>query len=233
MAFRRSKKPSRDIRAFELNLEYNLLRLCTDLNTGRYEHGDYRHRIVNEKKRRDIAVASVRDRVARRLLYDYLVPLVDPHLDYDVWSCRQDKGLHEALRRTHRLLHDYSHGWAWRADISKFFDHVDHAVLRACLLRCTSDETAQKLLDNVLGSYAYNGESVSQSVSQSRRGIPIGNLTSQIFANIYLNEFDRFVRHTLKPLGYIRYGDDFVLFTNNEAEARHTHCSNRMAACNA
>lgn len=219
MAFRRGKQPSRDIHSFEQGLEYNLLRLCADLNTGIYEHGGYHHRIVNEKKRRDIAVANVRDRVVHRLLYDYLVPLVDPRLDYDVWSCRQGKGLHEALKRTHQLLHIYSHGWVWRADISKFFDHIDHTVLKEGLLRFTSDKTTQELLDKVLGSYMHNEESVSQSVSHGR-GIPIGNLTSQIFANIYLNEFDRFMRHTLKPLGYVRYGDDFVLFLRNETDAR-------------
>ena len=167
MAFRRGKQPSRDIRAFELELERNLLRLCADLHTGQYEHGGYHHRIVSEKKRRDIAVASVRDRVVHRLLYDYLVPVVDPRLDYDVWSCRQNKGLHKALKRTHHLLHDYSHGWIWRADISKFFDHVDHDVLKQCLLRFTSDISAQKVLDRVLASYIHNGKSVSQSVSQS------------------------------------------------------------------
>ena len=167
MAFRRGKQPSHDIHAFEQSLEYNLLRLCADLNTGRYEHGGYHHRIVNEKKRRDIAVANVRDRVVHRLLYDYLVPLVDPRLDYDVWSCRQGKGLHEALKRTHKLLHDYSHGSVWRADISKFFDHIDHAVLKESLLRFTSDETAHKLLDKVLGSYAHNGEPASQPATAS------------------------------------------------------------------
>lgn len=166
LAFRQDKKPSREIHAFELELEYNLLRLCTDLNTGRYEHGGYNHRIINEKKRRDIAVASVRDRVVHRLLYDYLVPLVDPKLDYDVWSCRQGKGLHEALKRTHHLLHKYGHGWVWRADISKFFDNVNHVVLKECLLRFATAKKAQNLLDKVLSSYIHN-RSVSQSVSQS------------------------------------------------------------------
>ncbi len=165
-AFRRGKQPSREIRAFEQELEYNLLRLCADLHTGQYDHGGYHHRIVNEKKRRDIAVASVRDRVVHRLLYDYLVPLVDPRLDYDVWSCRQSKGLHEALRRTHHLQHSYSHGWAWRADVSKFFDHVDHAVLKQCLSRFVSGDTAQELLDNVIDSYIYTEKPASQPASQ-------------------------------------------------------------------
>ena len=153
VAFRRGKQPSRDIVAFEINLEYNLLRLCAELNTWQYEHSGYHHRIVNEKKRRDIAVASVRDRVVHRLLYDYLVPLVDSRLDYDVWSCRRNKGLHKALQRSQHLLSSSSHGWVWRADISKFFDHVEHNILKRCLRRFVDDERAQNLLDKVLASY--------------------------------------------------------------------------------
>ncbi len=144
MAFRKGKKPSREIRLFENNLERNLLRLCADLSTGDYKHGSYNHRIVNEKKRRDIAVANVRDRVVHRLLYDYLVPIVDPRLDYDVWSCRAGKGLHQSLLRTQSLLNKYDHCWVWRADISKFFDNVNHDVLRRCLAYFVPDEKAQK-----------------------------------------------------------------------------------------
>lgn len=162
LAFRSGKKPSREITLFELDLEYNLLRLCSDVNTEQYVHGGYHHRIINEKKRRDIAVATVRDRVMHRLLYDYLVPLVDSHLDYDVWSCRSGKGLHDGVRRTQHLLHSYSHGWLWRADIRKFFDHVDQKILKDCLLRFTSDSTAHQLLDKVIGSYAYNEKPASQ-----------------------------------------------------------------------
>lgn len=206
-AFRKGKKLSREILVFEGRLEYNLLRLCVDLNTGRYKHGLYNSRIVNEKKRRDIAVASVRDRVVHRLLYDYLVPLVDHRLDYDVWSCRPGKGLHSALDRTQRLTNTYSAAWFWRADVSKFFDNVNHEVLNSCLRRLADDKTALELLDEVIGSYYTYAPGV---------GIPIGNLTSQIFANIYLNEFDRFVRHTIKPYAYIRYGDDFLMFLSED-----------------
>jgi len=93
------------------------LQLCADLHNDTYRHVGYSHRIVNEKKRRDIAVASVRDRVVHRLLYDYLVPLTDMQFDYDVWSCRMGKGLHAALRRTQYFLNKYDHSYVWRADI--------------------------------------------------------------------------------------------------------------------
>ena len=104
VAFRKSKKSSREIMIFESKLEQNLILLCIDLNNGNYQHGSYAHKIVNEKKRRDIAVATIRDRVVHRLLYDYLVNLIDSKLDFDTWSCRQGKGLHRGLIRTKQLV---------------------------------------------------------------------------------------------------------------------------------
>jgi retron-type reverse transcriptase len=95
----------------------------------------------------------------------------------------------------------------WRADIAKFFDSVDHAVLKRLIRRHVADLNALNLLDLVIDSYQHNNHG-----GGGKHGIPIGNLTSQIFANLYLNEFDRYIRHNIKPLGYMRYGDDFVLF---------------------
>ena len=154
--------------AFEGELEHNLLKLCADINGNSYTPDPYNHRIVNQKKRRDIAVASVRDRVVHRLLYDYLVPLVDNRLDYDVWSCRSGKGLHAGLLRVKGLMDKYSSCYVWRGDIAKFFDNVDHRKLKECLSRFVSDEKAKELLDRVIDSYSHN-DIVSQSVSQSRQ----------------------------------------------------------------
>ncbi len=202
-------------------MERNLLQLCADLNSGQYIHGSYDYRIVNEKKRRDIAVATVRDRVLHRLVYDYLVSQVDLKLDYDVWSCRKGKGLHQALLRTSELATKCNHGWVWRSDITKFFDSVDQTILQQCLGHYIDDEKAQTILDKVISSYPPElDRQTDRQTDRHGTGIPIGNLTSQIFANIYLNEFDRFVRHNLNPLGYVRYGDDFVLFFNTQNEAR-------------
>jgi len=209
-AFRLGKKPSLAIRAFETNLEDNLLRLSYDLSIGTYRHEVYAHKIINEKKRRDIFVASVRDRVVHRLLYDYLVPLFDRRFDYDVWSCRTSKGLHAALKRVSYLKKKHPGAYIWRADIKKFFDHVDHAVLRDCLRSVVIDTTALKICDETIDSFAMSPGT----------GIPIGNLTSQLFANIYLHEFDRYVRKNIKPLAYLRYGDDFLLFFESLEQAK-------------
>lgn len=189
--------------AFEANLESELLSLTYDINHGLYRHGDYEHKIINEKKRRDIYVAEVRDRVVHRLIYDYLVPLLNHRFDPDVWSCRLGKGLYGALGRTQQLARAHDGGWVYRADVRKFFDNVDQAVLRVALLRHVTDQKAMQLIDQTLASY---------DARDARIGMPIGNLTSQLFANVYLNEFDRHVRHTVKPHGYVRYGDDIVLF---------------------
>ncbi len=210
-AFRSGKKPSRDILRFQSDLESNLLQLCADVHTGNYIHAPYTHRIINEKKRRDIAVAQVRDRIVHRLLYDYMVPLLDKAFDPDVWSCRRGRGLHQCLDRCLLLAQRHKSGYVWRADISKFFDNIDHQVLMRCLRDKIHDPIAIRLLNIVITSY--------QTVPTQRIGVPIGNLTSQIFANVYLHEFDRYVRHVLKPLAYVRYGDDFMLFCRDRATA--------------
>lgn len=140
---------------FEQDLDRNLLQLCFDLNNNYYSHGAYTHKIINEKKRRDIHVADVRDRVVHRLLYNYLVPIVDPKFDYDVWSCRPGKGLHACLMRTQQLLQKYPSAWVWRADITKFFDNIDKNKLKKIMRRYFSDEVALSLLDIVIDSYNY------------------------------------------------------------------------------
>lgn len=174
-----------------------------------YRHGGYQKIVLQEKKRRDLAVAAVCDRVVHRLLYDHLVAVYDKNFDPDVWSCRVGKGLYACVGRTQHLLGRHLDSYVWRADITKFFDSVDHVRMMACLTRkLSSSDPAVWLCAEVIRSYHINGA-----------GISIGNLTSQIFANIYLHEFDRFVRHNLKPQAYLRYGDDFLLFLPTRRQA--------------
>jgi RNA-directed DNA polymerase len=213
LAFRKGKKPTGPIDRFAFGLEHYLARLARELADKSYEHGGYQAISLTEKKRRDLAVASVRDRVVHRLLYDYLLPKFDPSFDPDVWSCRTGKGLHKGLARTQQLLRKHNASYVWRADITKFFDSVDQQVLADCLTRRIDyDSTAIWLCQEVIDSY----------IVKPGRGIPIGNLTSQLFANIYLNEFDRYARHTLKPQAYLRYGDDFLLFYATRRQAHQT-----------
>lgn len=149
---------------YEADLESNLIKLCINLNTGAYIHGGYDHKILSDKKRRDIAVATVQDRIVHRLLYDHLVKQFDKRFDPDVWSGRKNKGLHTSLKRIAHLVDKYPDCYVWRADIEKFFDNVDHQILKGCLVKHIDDETVQKLLDKVIDSYVHNKKSVSQSV---------------------------------------------------------------------
>lgn len=104
-----------------------------ELRSGTYRHGGYRAFSVNDPKRREIAVASIKDRFVHRLLYEYLVPIYDKTFQYDIWSCRKGKGLLGAIERAQELLFKNRNGWFWRADIRKFFDMVDQQVLMALL----------------------------------------------------------------------------------------------------
>lgn len=201
-AFRAGKRQSRSIITFEHHLENNLDQIAKDLQNKQYRHGSYVHLVVQESKRRSIAVAHVRDRVVHRLLYDYFVPRMDPHFDYDVWSCRQNKGLQEAILRSQKLMKRHPDSWIWRGDVSKFFDSVNHETLKTIVRRYINDPATLEILEEVIASYS----------SSPGTGIAIGNLTSQILSNVYLNEFDRYARHELKPLAYLRYGDDFIMF---------------------
>ena len=224
-AFRRGKRPSRDLIDFEYALESNLLGLLDAINHHTYRHGAYKTLDVTEKKRRRLAIASIRDRVVHRLVYDYLVQRLDKTLDPDVFSARRGKGLHKALTRTQNLLRRHPHSFIWRLDIHKFYDCVDNGILKTILLGKFPVSLIPEEAEYLYLSF--------EIIDSHPAGIPLGNLTSQIFANLYLNEFDRYVRHSLKPQAYIRYGDDMLLFApNRQATLRFQRQGSRYLAEN-
>lgn len=206
--YRKSKKSSRDLDYFQYNLGSELNNLYYDLDNGTYKHGDYRKFTVTDNKKREIFVASVRDRVVHRLSYDYLVEIFDKIFMFDAWSCRKGKGLTGAIDRAQQFMGKYKNGFVWRADIRKFFDNVDHDILFQLLKRKVRDKKALFLFKEIIDSFE-----VKVCI-----GMPIGNLTSQIFSNIYLNELDRFIKHKMKRKAYLRYGDDFVIFSKDRNE---------------
>lgn len=174
--------------------------LFIDLNRGTYQHGPYRQFNVADNKKRIISVSSIRDRIVHRLMYDYLNTLFDRRFFFDAWSCRKGKGLLKAIERVQMFLRS-GNMFVWRADVQKFFDHVDHRMLLNLLGRIVKDEKALQLLKLIISSFE----------TAPRKGLPIGNLTSQIFANIYLHELDWYMKQSLKLKRYVRYGDDFIL----------------------
>lgn len=210
--FRRGKKRTNELDAFSYNLETNLFQLHQDLISGSYQHGSYKTFLLTDTKKRVISVASIRDRVVHRLLYDYLIQVFDKTFIYDAWSCRKEKGLLGAITRTQKLLAKYPQAFVWRGDITKFFDSVDQQVLKRLLTKKVSNTLTLQLIGSIINSY---------SSFAPGKGMPIGNLTSQVFTNIYLHEFDFYISHTIKPLGYVRYGDDFLLIVDNANHAQN------------
>ena len=204
-AFRRGKKPTPEMEQFSYYLEENLSLLQRELQDGTYHHRGYHTFTVMDNKRRVISVANIRDRVVHRLLYGYLIFIYNDGFYYDVWSCRPHKGLIGAIERVQKFVRESPRVFVWRTDITKFFNNVNRATLVNILKRKISDPKALWLLQEIIDNF-----------DRGSKGIPIGNLTSQIFANIYLNELDRFVVHTLKPKHYLRYGDDFLVFHANK-----------------
>lgn len=201
-AYKKGKKASQDFDYFQYNLGEKLYKLHMDLNNSIYKHGNYRKFTVTDNKKREISVASIRDRVVHRLLYDYLVEVFDKTFVFDAWSCRKGKGLIGCINKTQKFIKKYSNGFVWRADIRKFFDSVDHNILYKMLERKVLDKKALSLLQQIIHSFEI----------KSGTGMPIGNLTSQVFSNIYLNELDGFAKRKMKCKAYLRYGDDFVIF---------------------
>ena len=206
--FRRDKKGKKDVAEFELALEDNIFKLHEDLTNGIYRHGSYFPFYIHDPKRRHIHKASVRDRLVHHAITRVIDPMWDDTFIFDSWSSREYKGTHRAVKRLHRLGLKLSRNntrtlWILKLDIKKFFHSVDHEILLRILREKTFDQRLVNLFEDITGSFS--------------SGIPLGNLTSQIFANIYMNKLDQFIKHEMKVRGYIRYADDFILMHTDKS----------------
>ncbi len=200
--FKKGKMRKFDVQAFGWNLEEHVFALYDDLRDGNYRHGPYESFYVHDPKRRHIHKPSVRDRLLHHALFRVIEPLFDRRFIFDSWSCRKGKGAHRAVDHFQAFGWQLSRNntrtvWVLKLDIQKFFQSVDQEILFLILTRIITDPRARELLKIVIKSFP--------------QGIPLGNLTSQLFANIYLNELDQFVKHELRMRPYVRYCDDFVL----------------------
>ncbi len=208
--FLRGKRKKKDVQEFHANLMDNILELHYDLLYHRYEHGGYKAFKVHDPKTRNIHKASVRDRLLHHAIYRQLYPFFDRTFIFDSYSCRLGKGTHKAIIRFNQLFLKVSKNntqtcWVLKGDIRKFFASIDHKILINILKRYIPDENIIWLLTKVIDSFQV----------ESGKGLPLGNLTSQLFANIYLNEFDGFIKHRIKAKYYIRYADDFVILSDD------------------
>lgn len=210
--FLSGKRSKPDVQLFASHLMDNILQLHADLANGSYQHGGYKQFNISDPKPRVIHKASVKDRLLHHAIYRQLYPFFDRTFISDSYSCRLNKGTHKALDRFRFMANKVSRNntrvcWVLQCDIRKFFASINQAVLLRILQQYISDKRTIGLLQNVIESF---------SLTQ-RKGLPLGNLTSQLLVNIYLNEFDQFVKHELKARWYIRYADDFVVLSENKA----------------
>ncbi len=211
-SFQRGKKKKKDVQMFEYHLIDNLINLHTDLKNKTYAHGGYKAFKVNDPKPRDIHKATVRDRVIHHVLYQALTPFYFPLFISDSYSCQDEKGTHKALKRFQKFGDKVSKNhtkqcYVLKCDIKKFFASIDQNILRQILEKRIGNPDILWLLTRVIESF---------SSTQVGKGLPLGNLTSQLLVNIYMHEFDQYTKQTLKAKHYIRYADDFVIFGENE-----------------
>jgi len=209
--FKSDKQKRQDVRKFEWQLEENIFKLHRDLKYKRYKHGEYVSFYIQDPKQRHIHKATVRDRILHHAVFAALSPIFEPTFIPNSFSCRIGKGTHRGIDILEKILKQVSGNafkrcFVLKCDIKKFFETIDHRILLDIVRKRVKDDDALRLLEEIIESFSSKYSTLFQ-----RKGLPIGNLTSQLFANIYLNEFDQFVKHHLKIKNYIRYTDDFVI----------------------
>ncbi|PID85265.1 MAG: RNA-dependent DNA polymerase [Chloroflexi bacterium] len=220
---RQGKRGKVPAASFEYALEENLLTLQAELTKKAYQPGNYHSFYIHEPKHRLISAAPFRDRVVHHALCNIIEPIFERSFIYDSYANRVGKGTHRALARCQEYSRHFR--YVLPCDIRKFFPSIDHAILRQQLARKIHDEDTLWLIDQILDS----GRGVLQEqyemvwfpgddlLAASRsRGLPIGNLTSQFWANCYLNSFDHFIKRDLKCPAYLRYVDDLLLFADDK-----------------
>ncbi|MBI4087204.1 MAG: group II intron reverse transcriptase domain-containing protein [Candidatus Liptonbacteria bacterium] len=211
--FRLGKRLRKDILAFERHLEDELLPLSADLASGRYAHDAYHRFYIRDPKYRMIHKAVVRDRVVHQALHDTLQPVFEKRFFFDSYSARPEKGTVRAIERLLTFIrranrNGKQEAWVLHGDVDDFFGTIDHEILLTKLKRLIPEQNYFQLCDKIIRSFSCAPD----------RGLPLGNLTSQLFANVYLHELDYFVKQKLGIRFYIRYNDDFFIVADNRGE---------------
>jgi RNA-directed DNA polymerase len=244
------KKP--DVQEFGLNLTENIFDLHQSLANLTYAHGPYKAFKISDPKPRDIHKAQVKDRVLHHAIYRQLYPFFDKIFIEDSYSCRIGKGTYKALSKFRlfgrRLGKNHTRTvWVLKCDIKKFFASIDHKILLEILDEYIPDKNIFWLLKQIIESFSIRENCsapiyrhrecldlpINGHATQSGTGLPLGNLTSQLFCNVYLNKLDQFAKHKLKAKCYVRYADDFVFLSANKMELLNLipKISNFLAEC--
>lgn len=204
----KSKRAKADCRAFQERLEENVASLRAELLSGSVAVGEYHTFTIYDPKERTICAASFRERVLHHALMNVCEPVLERAAIFDSYACRKGRGQQVAVRRATGYARQ--NGWFLKMDIRKYFDSIDQEVLRGLLARKFKDAGVLEVFDRILATYQ----------TAPGQGLPIGNLTSQHFANYYLAPLDRFIKEGLQCRSYVRYMDDFVVWGETAAELR-------------
>lgn len=211
--FRKGKNNKKDVLEFSLDAEERILDLHKTLASFSYKHGRYSSFYVFDPKKRHIRKAEVKDRIIHRAVYRILYPIFNKKFIFDSYSSRKRKGTHRAVNRFDEFAWRLSQNntemvWILKCDIRKFFDSIEHKTLLAIFKKKISCGQTINLLDEIIASFE----------KKVGRGIPLGNLTSQLFSNVYMDLFDQFAKRELRQKFYIRYADDFVFLSRDKEE---------------
>ncbi|MFH1365154.1 MAG: reverse transcriptase/maturase family protein [archaeon] len=223
-AYFRAKKGKKNLKfqRFDKNLNENLWKLHEDLANKTYESSGYTVFYVKDYKKRKILAPSFRDHVLHHAIYNYLEEIYEQTFIFDSFACRKGKGTHFGLKRLKHFINKHSENdYFIKCDISKYFYSIDHLKLKEIFAKKIKDKELLWLLGKIIDSHfeenipahIFNPFTLNQE-----KGIPIGNLISQLFANIYLNELDSFVKCQLDIKDYVRYVDDFVILEKDKSK---------------
>lgn len=227
---RKGKRYREEVLLFSDRLEENLIQLQNELVWETYDVGKYRQFYVREPKMRLVMALQFRDRVVQWDIYRQLNPFYDRLFIEDSYACRNEKGVHKAVDRLQYWMRQVDRKpkkwYCLKLDISKYFYRIDHQVLIGILSRRIKDERLMRLLERIINSEdvrfglpaGRSPDECTEDMWRSDVGMPIGNLTSQLFANIYLNELDQYCKHELRLHYYIRYMDDIIILLDDKAE---------------
>ncbi len=210
--FIRGKKNKKDVEIFQRYLMQNVIYLHNDLSSKKYKHSPYEAFNISDPKPRSIHKASVRDRLLHHAIYRKLYPYFDKQFIHDSYSCRLNKGTHRALKQFKNYSNKVSRNhtkttWILKCDVRKFFASIDQEILLLILSKHILDKDVLGLLKTIIQSF---------NSTEKGKGLPLGNLTSQLLVNIYMNEFDQYMKRVLKTKYYIRYADDFVILSQDK-----------------
>ena len=212
----KGKSRSSEVILFTTKLDENLEVLRRGIANQTYSIGEYRQFKIYDPKERIISVASFKDRVIHHAIINILEPIFEKQFIFHTYACRKGKGTHAAARYVFKKAR--SNNFFLKLDIKKYFDSIDHTELKRQLIRIIKDKRCLILLFKIIDSYYF----------QENKGLPIGNLTSQFFANLYLSSLDHFILEQLKSACYARYMDDMIILADSVQELKEISHSIQM-----